>query len=144
MNNALQKIDALNRALIGFDSMFDSLERRSAGSAHTNYPPYNVARLDENHYVIEMAVTGFDKSEIEITIERNELAISGERTEMEVVAVEYIYRGLALRNFERKFTLAEHMKVVSAEICNGVLTIKLEREVPEELKPRIIDIIEVK
>lgn len=144
MNNALHKIDALNRALIGFDSMFDTLERRYASSPQTNYPPYNVARLDENHYVIEMAVTGFDKSEVEITIERNELSISGERTELEVAAVEYLYRGLALRNFERKFTLAEHMKVVSAEICNGVLTIKLEREIPEELKPRIIDIIEVK
>lgn len=144
MNNALQRLDAINRALIGFDSVFDSLERRYANSAQTNYPPYNVARIDENHYDIEMAVTGFEKSEIEITVERNELTIRGEHADKAESAVEYLHRGLALRNFERTFTLAEHMKVVSAEIRNGVLTIKLEREIPEELKPRVIDIVEIK
>jgi molecular chaperone IbpA len=144
MNNSLQRLDALNRALIGFDSMFDTLERRYANSTQTNYPPYNVARLDENHYDIEMAVTGFDKSEVEVTVERNELTIRGERTDVDATVTEYLHRGLALRNFERSFTLAEHMKVISAEIRNGVLTIKLEREIPEELKPRIIDIVEIK
>jgi len=144
MNNALQRLDAINRALIGFDSVFDSLERRYANSAQTNYPPYNVARIDENRYNIEMAVTGFEKSEVEVTVERNELTIRGERSETEVQAPEYLHRGLALRNFERSFTLAEHMKVVSAEIKNGVLTVKLEREIPEELKPRVVDIVEIK
>jgi molecular chaperone IbpA len=144
MNNALQRLDAINRALIGFDSVFDSLERRYANSAQTNYPPYNVARIDENSYNIEMAVTGFEKSEVEVTVERNELSIRGERSDTEMQAPEYLHRGLALRNFERSFTLAEHMKVVSAEIKNGVLTVKLEREIPEELKPRVIDIVEIK
>jgi molecular chaperone IbpA len=144
MNNALQRLDAINRALIGFDSVFDSLERRYANSAQTNYPPYNVARIDENSYNIEMAVTGFEKSEVEVTVERNELTIRGERSDTEMQAPEYLHRGLALRNFERSFTLAEHMKVVSAEIKNGVLTVKLEREIPEELKPRVIDIVEIK
>lgn len=142
-NNSLQRLDAINRALIGFDSVFDSLERRYANSAQTNYPPYNVARIDENHYDIEMAVTGFEKSEIEITVERNELTVRGERADKAETAVEYLHRGLALRNFDRTFTLAEHMKVISAEIRNGVLTIKLEREIPEELKPRVIDIVEI-
>lgn len=144
MNNSLQRLDALNRALIGFDSMFDTLERRYANSPQTNYPPYNVARLGENHYDIEMAVTGFDKSEVEVTVERNELTIRGERVDIDATATEYLHRGLALRNFERSFTLAEHMKVISAKIRNGVLTIKLEREIPEELKPRVIDIVEIK
>jgi molecular chaperone IbpA len=144
-NNALQRLDAFNRALIGFDSMFDTMERRYANSAQTNYPPYNVARIDENHYDIEMAVTGFDKSEVEVSVERNELTIRGERlNSSQQVDVEYLHRGLALRDFERIFTLAEHMKVISAEIRNGVLTVKLQREVPEELKPRVIDIVEVK
>jgi molecular chaperone IbpA len=143
-NNSLQRLDAINRALIGFDSVFDALERRYANSAQTNYPPYNVARIDENHYDIEMAVTGFEKSEIEVSVERNELTIRGERRETDVQIPEYLHRGLALRNFERSFTLAEHMKVISAEIKNGVLTIRLEREIPEELKPRVIDIVEIK
>lgn len=143
MNNSLQRIDALNRALIGFDSMFNTLERRYANSPQTNYPPYNVARIDENHYNIEMAVTGFEKSEIEVTIEANELTVRGERTSNDTDP-EYLYRGLALRNFERSFTLAEHMKVLTAEIKNGILLIQIEREIPDELKPRVIDIVEIK
>jgi molecular chaperone IbpA len=143
MNNSLQRLDALNRALIGFDSMFNTLERRYANSPQTNYPPYNVARIDENHYNIEMAVTGFEKSEIEVTIESNELTIRGERSS-EDKELEYLHRGLALRNFERTFTLAEHMKVRTAEIKNGILLIQIEREIPEELKPRVIDIVEIK
>jgi molecular chaperone IbpA len=142
-NNSLQRLDAINRALIGFDSMFNTLERRYANSAQTNYPPYNVARVDENHYNIEMAVTGFEKSEIEVTIEVNELTIRGERVS-EDKETEYLHRGLALRNFERSFTLAEHMKIRNAEIKNGILLIQIEREVPEELKPRVIDIVEIK
>lgn len=143
MNNSLQRIDALNRALIGFDSMFNTLERRYANSPQTNYPPYNVARIDENHYDIEMAVTGFEKSEIEVTVEANELTIRGERASNDSEP-EYLHRGLALRNFERSFTLAEHMKIVKAEIKNGILLIQIEREIPDELKPRVIDIVEIK
>jgi len=144
MNNQLARLDAINRALIGFDTMFDTLERRYANSAAVNYPPYNVARINDNTYEIEMAVTGFEKTEISVTVEANELSITGARSEKAEVTTEYIHRGLALRDFERKFTLAEHMKVVGAEIKNGVLKIKIEREVPEELKPRIVDIVEVK
>jgi molecular chaperone IbpA len=143
MNNSLQRLDALNRALIGFDSMFNTLERRYANSPQTNYPPYNVARIDENHYNIEMAVTGFEKSEIEVTVEANELTIRGERISNDAEP-EYLHRGLALRNFERSFTLAEHMKIIKAEIKNGILLIQIEREIPDELKPRVIDIVEIK
>ena len=137
-------VNALNKALVGFDRIFDDMESRFSNQLSTNYPPYNVAKLQENLYEIEMAVTGFEKDEIKVTIEQNELTITGEGKDETEVAVEYLHRGLALRDFERKFTLAEHMKVISATIKNGVLQIRIERIVPEEMKPRVIDIVEVK
>lgn len=143
-NNQLARIDALNRALIGFDQLFDNLERRYANTATNNYPPYNVARLQENLYEIEMAVTGFEKDEIKVTVEQNELTIVGQRNKSDDVTVEFIHRGLALRDFERKFTLAEHMNIVSAQVKNGVLQIRIERVIPEALKARVIDVVEVK
>lgn len=135
---------ALNRALVGFDRIFDDMERRFANQVTNNYPPYNICRLQENLYEIEMAVTGFEKSEITVTVEQEKLSIVGQRTRDVDASVEFLHRGLALRDFERTFTLAEHMKIVSAEIKNGILTIQIERIVPEELKPRVIDIVEVK
>lgn len=142
----LQRFDttALNRALVGFDRIFDDMERRFANSVQTNYPPYNIARLQENLYEIEIAVTGFSKDEISVTVEADKLIIVGENKETTDITVEYLHRGLALRDFERTFTLADHMTIRSAEIKNGVLTIRIEREVPEEMKPRVIDIVEVK
>lgn len=142
----LQRFDtqALNRALVGFDRIFDDMERRFANQIANNYPPYNVAKLQENLYEIEMAVTGFEKDEIKVTIEQNELTIVGDRNKDNDVTVEFLHRGLALRDFERKFTLAEHMKIVSATIKNGILQIRIEREIPEEMKPRVIDVVEVK
>ena len=135
---------ALNRALVGFDRIFDDMERRFANQLSTNYPPYNIAKVGENLYDISIAVTGFEKSEITVEVENNELTVRGERKEVDTPEVEYIHRGLALRDFERTFTLAEHVKVRKAEIKNGILLIQLEREIPEELKPRIIDIVEIK
>ncbi len=142
----LQRYDttALSRALIGFDRIFDDMERRFANQLSTNYPPYNIAKVGENLYDISIAVTGFEKSEITVQVENNELTVRGERKDVETPEVEYLHRGLALRDFERTFTLAEHVKVRKAEIKNGILLIQLEREIPEELKPRIIDIVEIK
>jgi len=142
----LQRFDAqsLNRALIGFDRMFDNMERQFTNQLTTNYPPYNISRPEENLYQIEIAVTGFEKKEIEVTVEQEKLTITGQRADKTDGAVEYLHRGLALRDFERTFTLAEHMKVISAEIKNGVLTVLIEREIPEEMKPRVIDIVEIK
>ena len=88
---------ALNRALVGFDRIFDDMERRYANSVSNNYPPYNIARLQENLYEIEMAVTGFEKDEIKVTVEQNELTITGENKEVTDATVEYLHRGLALR-----------------------------------------------
>lgn len=143
-NNTVTRLDSLNRALIGFDTMFDALERKYANSSSTNYPPYNVAKVAENLYDIAIAVTGFDKDEVTVQVEQNELTIRGERKHANGPEPEYLHRGLALRDFERAFTLAEHMQVIKAEIKNGILLIQIRKEVPEAAKPKIIDIVEVK
>lgn len=134
---------ALNRALVGFDRLFGDMERRFANQAANNYPPYNIVKVSDNLYDISIAVTGFEKDEIQVQVEDNELTVRGERKTTEE-AVEYLHRGLAMRNFERSFTLAEHMKIIKAEMRNGILLISIEREIPEEKKPRVIDIVEVK
>ena len=144
--NALTRLDttALNRAFVGFDRIFDEMERRFANQV-SNYPPHNIIRTGDNTYAIEVAVAGFAKTEIAVTLEDNELTIKGEKVEAdETLETQYLYRGLASRNFARVFPLAEHIKVQGAEIKDGILTVKLERIVPEELKPRIIDVVEVK
>jgi len=135
---------ALNRALVGFDRIFDDMERRISNQSTTNYPPFNIIKIAENLYEIDVAVTGFNKEEISVTVEANELIVRGERKRDDDAALEYLHRGLALRDFDRTFTLAEHMKIKSAAIKNGVLTICIEREIPEEMKPRVIDIVEIK
>jgi molecular chaperone IbpA len=142
----LQRFDTavLNRALVGFDRIFDDMERRFANNVSNNYPPFNIARLQENLYEIELAVTGFAKEEISVTVEADKLVITGQRNKSEDTTIEFLHRGLAFRDFERTFTLADHMKIRFAEIKNGVLTIRIEREIPEEMKPRVIDIVEVK
>lgn len=137
-------VNALSKALVGFDRIFDDMERRFANQLTTNYPPYNIARIEENHYEISIAVTGFDKSEINVTLEQDRLTVTGQRVEKSDDNIEFLHRGLALRDFERTFTLADHMKIKSAEMKNGILTILIEREIPEEMKPRVIDIVEVK
>jgi molecular chaperone IbpA len=148
MNNQIARIDALNRALIGFDTMFDTLERRFANSVSNNYPPHNILRTDENQYEIQLAVTGFEKHEIAVTVEDNVLVIKGEKIEPVLVegqdAPVYLHRGLATRDFCKEFPLAEHIEVTGAETRNGMLTIKLVRNVPESAKPKVIDIKEVK
>ena len=137
-------VNSLNRALVGFDRIFDDMERRFANQIGNNYPPYNIARIEDNLYEISIAVTGFEKSEVNVTLESDTLTVAGQRVEKSEETTEYLHRGLALRDFERTFTLADHMKVKSAEMKNGILTITIEREIPEEMKPRVIDIVEVK
>jgi molecular chaperone IbpA len=137
-------VNALSKALVGFDRIFDDMERRFANQISSNYPPFNIAKMADNLYDISIAVTGFDKEEITVQVEANELTVRGERKTADQPEPEYLHRGLALRDFERTFTLAEHMKVRKAEIKNGILLIQIEREIPEEMKPRVIDIVEVK
>ena len=147
MNNQLARIDALNRALIGFDTMFDAYERRYANSVNNNYPPHNTLKTGDNQYEIQIAVTGFEKSEISVTVESNVLTVAGvgaESVRHENPEISYLHRGLATRDFVREFPLAEHIEVVGAETKNGMLTIKLVRNVPESAKPKIIDIVDIK
>ena len=144
MNNQLTKLDALSRALIGFDTMFDQMERRYANSVNNNYPPHNILRLEENEYAIQIAVTGFEKSEISVTVENNVLVVKGESMTTEYAPEQYLHRGLATRDFVKEFPLAEHIEVVGAETKNGMLIVKLVRNIPESAKPKIIDIVDVK
>ena len=143
MNN-LTKLDSFSRALIGFDQMFDQMERRFANQVSNNYPPFNILKWNEDQYEIQIAITGFEKEEIRVEVERNQLSVFGESKEMSLGDAMYLHRGLATRDFEKTFTLAEHMEVKIAEIRNGMLRIQLFRNVPESEKPRIIDIVEIK
>ena len=145
MNNQLARLDAINRALIGFDTMFDQMERRFANSVSNNYPPHNILKTGENQYEIQLAVTGFDKSEISVTVEDGILIVKGEsQIPNESTEIVYIHRGLATRDFVKEFPLAEHIEVTGAETKNGMLTIKLIRNVPESAKPKVIDIVDIK
>ncbi len=144
MNNQLARIDALNRALIGFDTMFDQMERRFANSLNNNYPPHNILRLGDNEYAIQLAVTGFTREEISVTVENNVLVIKGESMTTDYSPEQYLHRGLATRDFVKEFPLAEHIEVVGAETKNGMLTIKLIRNIPESAKPKVIDIVDIK
>lgn len=142
MNQQIVRFDtnALNRALVGFDSLFDTFEQRFGNQLNNNYPPYNILKNGDDSYRIEIAVTGFDKNEITVEIDQNQLVVRGEREAVETTDTEYLHRGLATRSFTRSWTLAEHMIVGEGRIKNGVLTIELTREVPEALKPRILKI----
>ncbi len=131
---------ALNKALIGFDSVFNNLEKRFANQLQTNYPPYNLLKNGEDEYILEIAVTGFSKDEISIRVENSELVIVGDSTNEDNPDITYLHRGLATRNFERRFTLSEHMEVGDAEIANGMLRVYTKRIIPEALKPRSIEI----
>jgi molecular chaperone IbpA len=140
--NQLVRFDtaALNRALLGFDTLFNDVEQRFANQIQQTYPPYNVLKHDEDTYEIQIAVTGFTQDEITVEIDQNQLIVKGEHEGEEDTATQYLHRGLATRNFTRSWTLAEHMEVGDGKIKNGVLTIELNRVVPEALKPRVLKI----
>ncbi|MEE4109591.1 MAG: Hsp20 family protein [Halieaceae bacterium] len=128
----------LYHSAIGFDRMANLLDS-VARDAKPSYPPYNIERLDENDYRITMAVAGFTEDDLEITSEQNTLVISG-RQQDDSEDRNFLYRGIAGRNFERKFQLAEHVKVTAARLENGLLHVDLVREIPEAMKPRKIAI----
>jgi molecular chaperone IbpA len=127
----------LFRSTIGFDRIFDLLENANRTQSFESWPPYDIVRTSEDSYRITMAVAGFAESELTITHQPNLLIVAGNKTEMEG---EYLHHGLPSSEFERRFELADHVKVAQADLQNGLLTIKLEREVPEEMKPRKIAI----
>jgi len=127
------------RATIGFDRMFEELNREFANTKSTGYPPYNVAELAEGEYMISLAVAGFGMENLDITLDQNTLTIEGTAPGGDE-EVNYLYKGIGGRNFRRQFTLAEHIEVNGAELENGILNIHLVRNVPEALQPKKIAI----
>lgn len=133
-------LPALHRHAIGFDNLFEQLNRTFANSkTDGNYPPHNVVKLDDTHFVIELAVAGFAESEIDVELKENVLTVRGDK-EKKDVEVEYLHKGISARNFVRTFPLAEHIEVRGATVQNGILAIALEQVIPEEQKAKKIQI----
>jgi len=129
----------LYRSAIGFDRLAQLFDDALRAESQPSYPPYNIELVGEDKYRIAMAVAGFDRSELEIETERDTLKITG-RKQKDDAKRTFLHRGIAARDFEHRFQLADHVKVVSAKLDNGLLNIDLVREIPEELKPRKISI----
>ena len=128
----------LYRSVVGFDRLATLLDAASADSA-TGYPPYNIERTDENTYRVEIAVAGFKSEDLTIEVKENLLAVQGRKVANDE-GRRYLHRGLAERNFERRFQLADYVVVTEANLADGLLTISLRRELPEQLKARKIEI----
>ena len=129
------------RSSVGFDRLFDMLENSSFGATQENYPPFDLRKVGENEYRIELAVAGFKPEELDITAQQNVLIVSGRKNEeSEEKGSDYIYRGIANRSFERRFALADHIQVKDADMKDGLLSIELVREIPEAMKPKKISI----
>src|ERR1700704_2845337 len=128
----------LYRSVVGFDRVADLLQTATADAA-TGYPPYNIERVDENAYRVEIAVAGFRPDELNIEVKENLLTVQGRKTANDDTR-RYLHRGLAERNFERRFQLADYVLVTDANLADGLLSISLKRELPEALKPRRIEI----
>ena len=128
----------LYRSMVGFDRLADLLDSAASETA-TGYPPYNIERTAENAYRIEIAVAGFKAGDLNIEVKENLLTVQGRKAANDE-AKRYLHRGLAERNFERRFQLADYVVVQDAQLANGLLAISLNRELPEALKPRRVEI----
>jgi molecular chaperone IbpA len=127
------------RSSIGFDRFFELLDATGRlGEPDSGYPPYNIEKLGEDAYRITMAVAGFDRDELQVVARQNTLTIAGRKKNEE--NRQYLHRGLATRAFERQFNLADYVRVSGANLENGLLSVDLVREVPDEVKPRRIEI----
>ena len=129
----------LYRSTVGFDRLAQMLGEANQYET-PSYPPYNIERLSEDDYRITMAVAGFGHDDLDIEVKENTLRISGAQQAAEDGDKEFLHQGIAARNFERQFQLAEHMRVVDAGLENGLLHVTLKREIPEAMKPRTIAI----
>ena len=136
----------LFRSTVGFDRMFDLLRHSTRGGPdeHHSYPPYDIERTGEDSYRVTLAVAGFRPEELTVTAQQNLLLVTGDRRVRGGDSGEQhrqvLYRGIAGRSFERRFELADHVKVVGASLADGLLTVELQREVPEAMRPRRIEI----
>jgi len=131
----------LFRTTVGFDRLMDMVESGLAAAKNeTGYPPYNIEKSGEDRYRITLAVAGFDRNDLDVVVEDNQLTVSGHVAERKEEAPRYLHRGIARRAFRHRFELADNVHVAGADLANGLLAIDLKREVPEELKPRRIEI----
>lgn len=139
-------IPTITKFGIGFDRMFDELSRFNDMSQQTNYPPYNVIEVTEDKYIVELAVAGFKEGEIDITVNNRNLIVKGQRqtTTIEGEETKFIHHGISARSFTRSWPIAEYVEVTSATQENGILSVTLERKIPEEKKPKTIAITYVK
>lgn len=128
------------RTTVGFDRLFDLLENSSRATQNENYPPFNIERLSENEYRITIAVAGFTPDEIDIVAQQNMLTVTGAKEAEGNDNRDFMHMGIANRNFERRFQLADHVQVSDAQLSDGLLNVSLVREIPEALKPRKIEI----
>jgi molecular chaperone IbpA len=124
---------------VGFDSLFEKLFDMDLDTSNS-YPPYNISKLDDNNYIIEMALAGFNKDNIEIELANGELTVKSKKKDNLEKDVNLIHQGISLRSFVRKFTLSDEIIVKSAEMKDGMLTVKLEKFIPENKKPKLISI----
>jgi molecular chaperone IbpA len=135
-------LPTLHRHVIGFDRVFDEINRTFANSRSTGaYPPYNISKLDETHFLLEVAVAGFSEEELDVSLNDQRLTITGKKTEADSKEdVEYLHRGISARDWERVFTLGPDHEVRGAMVKNGILTVAVEHVIPNEKKPRKIAI----
>ena len=129
----------LYRSVVGFDRLADLLDSAASTESASGYPPYNIERTGENAYRVEIAVAGFRPEELSIEVKENLLTVQGRKTANDEPR-KFLHRGLAERNFERRFQLADYVVVTDAQLTDGLLAISLKRELPEQLKPRRIEI----
>lgn len=130
----------LSRFAVGFDHLFREMDKLQLNSTtNSSYPPYNIVNVNDEQFFIEIAVAGFEDKDIDITLENGVLTITGNKSD-ETEDRQYVYRGIAMRSFTRTFRLAEHIEVEGAKLENGLLIVNLKKLIPEELKPRKIEI----
>jgi len=132
-------LSPLFRSTIGFDRLMRLADGAARVDGASAYPPYNIEATGENAYRLTMAVAGFGPEDLEITVKENELLVNG-KSKKDEDAAKYLHRGIARRAFERRFQLADHIKVAGASLANGLLHVDLVREIPEAMKPRKIEI----
>lgn len=135
-----ENLSPIFKASIGFDRLFDEMEARFANGVTQGYPPYNISKDADDVYEITLAVAGFKKDDIEIDLEDGTLKVSGKSSVLEQEGREFLHKGIAERNFQRTFKLAEYVEVEDAQLQDGILRISLFRNVPEAMKPKKITI----
>jgi molecular chaperone IbpA len=135
-------IPSLTKFGIGFDNMFDELMRVSAQQSSTNYPPYNIVQINEDEYMISLAVAGFGLDNLSVTKDKNFLIIEGKeyQSDSEKIVPNYLHKGISNRDFRREFQLADHVEISNAHLELGILSVHLKREIPEDAKPKSIAI----